>query len=778
MLPNRLLLSATALLVLGLGGFIWTRTDEARPGISRRNLDSSNPRNQAYIAPENSHPGPGSVDIRGRAISDENGRPIYQALISLTRLDRSKSSKSVLSQRDGGFRAFTPPGRYAVTAFAPGYLPKVTAAVTTPTRTDTTLPLSLGGLLIRGSVVDDEGRPIEGAWVHAFDPSELKSIPLQLAGSKTDVRGRYRISVTAGPISLRADRDGFEPQLHTYNVTTSSTLPPMALEDSGLIEGRVSKAAANGADEPITVHWSAKQWVGTLDGGLTLAPSISGEVVADPNGAYVIPRLPGGARVALQAYGQEGASTTERWLQIGRGEARDSVSLSTSPRPAFRGNIVDSTTGTAIRYAEVSLGVGAASRRTLTPIDGSFILPRDDVAVTDFRVEMHGYAPHVTTLGRSSSLDLGLIALMPARIKRIQIGSNRSGVVSIFGETAVPGAKMRQLYFTDEDGSVDIFIDGVDPATIEALDSEGRRGAIRIVTPTDERPTAQIDVVPTTPFVGVLRDARGRPIADATVFVTALSDEDSRSSPRAPLKPATALLPRATFTDAAGAFLLLRSVPGTYQVLASDAHGFPIAAPALTIQVSDGNAAPSPQNLLTSYALREVSGTVTDTQNLPAPNASITLIPARVVPEADYVFALEPAGKPGLHIRADDTGNFSVQVPEGAHFSIVAESSDHLQGAFYAPLTDKLPIDVRLESYGHLYVELSPTYPTGACTHFELRSELATMEFALHGETLEIDRFVPGAYIATFTCDGATASQHVNVSPGQHLHLRQLASNH
>ena len=118
----------------------------------------------------------------------------------------------------------------------------------------------------------------------------------------------------------------------------------------------------------------------------------------------------------------------------------------------------------------------------------------------------------------------------------------------------------------------------------------------------------------------------------------------------------------------------------------------------------------------------------------------------------------------------------SSPVPQGAIFSIIAESQDHLQGALLGPLSDEVSPEIRLQTYGHLTVEPSPTRPAGSCTSVELKSPRATVALPIGEGLLEIDRVVPGEYVATFTCEDVTTSQTLTVAPGQRLRLRQAGT--
>lgn len=777
MLPNRLLLSASALFALGLGGFLWTRFHEAERGRQVRERAGSRVGAQEDAAPNDPAPAFIPLEVRGSTTADADNRPLRDVVVSLTRIDQVAPWAGVQSQGDGGFRIFATPGRYAVTGFLPGYLPRVTASVTTPaiTTTELTLPLSAGGVAVGGSVVDETGRPIEGVWVHAFDSAEIKAVPVPLAVSKTDGRGRYRLSLSPGPVTLRVERDGFESRLSTYHVTTATALPPLALARSGAVEGVVSTPDSDPPGEPITVAWSALSWQGTPDGGLMLAPSGSGEVAAAPDGAFVISTISSGAHVMLDAFTREHATTSAGWLRLGRAEARVSVPLTTSQHPVVRGQILDAATGAAVHQAEVTLVSGDTRRRAVTPLDGSFVLPTLGEVGAKLRVRVHGYVPVTRDLDDISDEQL-VIELIPSEPRPLRLGSEDRGMISVYGTTDDAGTPSRQLYVSDGDGVVSITLEGLTTATIEAMDRQGRYGGLRVPDVAQWALPSSIEVSPTAPLSGVLRDRAGQPIPNATVVITRAMD-DATSPPSDPSAPPRGVLqPRATYTDPRGIFRLTKLLPGRYALAARDARGFRIPVSTQTLEVREGDSASPPRQIQSSYKLRAVNGTVTDLRKLPVANASITVVPQRAPTSHDPAFAVDPVGHASPHVRANAAGAFSVQIPEGARFSIIAEGPQHQQGALLRAPREPTSIAVRLQPYGLLEAETDPTRPIGSCEEFELKAPFVTMTFPLRGRVTQIERLVPGIYDLDFRCGSATTTQTITIEAGQNLRIRQAAS--
>jgi hypothetical protein len=350
-------------------------------------------------------------------------------------------------------------------------------------------------------------------------------------------------------------------------------------------------------------------------------------------------------------------------------------------------------------------------------------------------------------------------------------------MISVYGTSKQTGATSRQLYVSEDDGSVAITLDGMTTATIEVMDREGRFGGVRIPdVATSDLPSA-IEVLPTAPLSGVLRDRSGQPIPNATVIITRATDDPTTLPSDAPVDPRAVLQPRATYTDPRGVFRLTKLLPGRYAIAAKDAQGFRIPVSTQTLEVREDDNAGAPQQVQSSYQLRTVSGTVTDLRNLAVANASITVVPERASSSDEPAFAVDPLGPSPAQVRTNTAGAFSLQIPEGARFSIVAEGPQHQQGALLRAPREPASIAVRLQPYGRLDAETDPTRPLGACTEFELKSPTVTMTFPLRARVTQIERLVPGSYDITFRCGNATTTQAFTIEARQHLRVRQAAPN-
>ncbi|MGB1700025.1 MAG: carboxypeptidase regulatory-like domain-containing protein, partial [Nannocystaceae bacterium] len=498
--------------------------------------------------------------------------------------------------------------------------------------------------------------------------------------------------------------------------------------------------------------------MGTSTGGLALGPAERGSVKATPAGDFSIPRLPTHARVGLHAYTSTCATESTQWLYVAPGERRDDIELSASVHPSLRGNVTASSTGAAIQHAEVTLSSNDLGRTTATTDDGAFVLPRFPRSTSVLQIRAHGYESRAIALDAGTELDRTFISLRPQTTRSMRLSSRRAGTLSV---ESPPGTLLTnpssELYFINEGGRVEFSLPDAKWTTIEAIDEDGNLGAIRSSQVDQAKIPAELNMVPTQPFAGLLLDVRDRPILDAAVMLSPVRDATADAA----AEVVASLRPRLSYTDDTGIFRIAKSLPGTYELRAWDARGVPISARSSTLKIpADGdNASALPIN--TTYALRALNGTVVDSDNNPAVGATVTVITAQQDPRATqrHPSGWMPASP--RHARADAAGRFSIQVPSDVPFSLVVESQDHAQGTLSGPHDDVSGLTLQLRAYGHLEVNMDKP-----CAELELTSAHATMSFPLLERNADIERLIPDTYRALFRCGEATIEKTLTVLPG------------
>src|SRR5581483_7903097 len=72
------------------------------------------------------------------------------------------------------------------------------------------IPALAAATSINGKVVDENGAPIPGVRVSAFDPSPIKTPSTPRAATTSDAAGIFRLDIpAAGLFDVRAEHDGF-----------------------------------------------------------------------------------------------------------------------------------------------------------------------------------------------------------------------------------------------------------------------------------------------------------------------------------------------------------------------------------------------------------------------------------------------------------------------------------------------------------------------------------------------------------------------------------------
>jgi RNA polymerase sigma factor (sigma-70 family) len=203
----------------------------------------------------------------GRVV-DVNGRPLAGAKIGLGSDRRIMQSDfpSTTADAEGRFRfGHVPSGTHTVTAQSPGRAPELADVVVAPGMKPVELRLGPGHL-IRGRVINPEGKPLDGVTVQAMDWKRHSSLDWM---TKTDARGRFTWdSAPKEPVFLTLTRPGYtmvgQREFQADKDETNVTLyPPLR------VRGKVTDARTGQAIERFTVvhgnYYRHANRDGTLD---------------------------------------------------------------------------------------------------------------------------------------------------------------------------------------------------------------------------------------------------------------------------------------------------------------------------------------------------------------------------------------------------------------------------------------------------------------------------------------------------------------------------------
>jgi erythromycin esterase len=177
------------------------------------------------------------VAVSGRVV-DAAGKPVDGALVAviphfeLIAWDETTVPIAVTSSGGGHFRvAGVPPGRYAVTAHAPGVAGGRGGMVTIErggAPAEVTIKIGGPGFLVNGTVTDAAGAPVGGAIIQAVRFSENEG---DIYVALTDARGRYALTVPGGiPYLVVVDappRPRFHRQIEPAASTVDARLDPI-----------------------------------------------------------------------------------------------------------------------------------------------------------------------------------------------------------------------------------------------------------------------------------------------------------------------------------------------------------------------------------------------------------------------------------------------------------------------------------------------------------------------------------------------------------------------
>jgi hypothetical protein len=305
---------------------------------------------------------------------------------------------------------------------------------------------------IAGTVVDERGEPVVGAFVRALSRIFVAGVPQFAAGAATttDDRGRYRLS-------------GLSTGAYVVTVPSVQTAVPSATSPL-TIEGLTPEAAARGTDST-----TPRRNNGAIETSGQLL--IIGNYVTPPSAAGRLQAYP------MTFYPGVGTVSDATVIDISAGETRDGVDLALRPAPAVRvaGRLSgpsSSTTGLVLRLIAAGLeGLGAGSEvaTTLVDADGRFAfvnVPAGEYTMAGARSRLeYSYGPARSTQMPETP------GLVPGP------GSILSGVASAPAGTRVSGTRMAgdASYWVRHPVSVGATdIDGLDVPVRRAVSLRGR----------------------------------------------------------------------------------------------------------------------------------------------------------------------------------------------------------------------------------------------------------------------------------------------------------------
>jgi protocatechuate 3,4-dioxygenase beta subunit len=380
-----------ALILAGLfvvGVLVWPKSDRKNEQNPRQNEGESPSVAGPGFAPIGFFVATGSASLRG-TVTEDNGVALATATVCARQMSDSTGEDSTMTPRctmvgvDGKYAlADLAPGRWMVSATAPGHLPGVhsfaggmreTFLGAQDARTDVNIALQLGGARLEGHVVDAEGVAIVGATVTI--ESGLADLVVT-----SDEQGAFTADVGSGLASISAEHPGYADSLAEGVAPTSMRI--VMLRET-VLAGRVIDAATQlpvagarvrpgGSDEV--------SWASNAESALT-----------DADGRFRIEGLTSGRyRPSAEAIGAKGA-VGESFV-VGVGESVEDLLITVTPARHVRGRpMLDGKT--ACKDGWVSLvekGTDANTDWRRVDADGSVFFPAVDDGTYEVSVECEG----------------------------------------------------------------------------------------------------------------------------------------------------------------------------------------------------------------------------------------------------------------------------------------------------------------------------------------------------------------------------------------------------
>jgi hypothetical protein len=265
----------------------------------------------------------------------------------------------------------------------------------------------------------------------------------------TDSNGFYRIvGLEAGAYVVDAERPGFKTQ-HPETVVLVAETATINLIMLATPPGQISGRVIDINNQP--VRGALVRATNTTD------PELTREIVTDPDGTFLIPRVPVGTwdvTVAGLAFGgytlppvQPTPDGVYRNVQVRSGETTAVGDFVLEPEPGtVTGTVTDANTGNPIPNARVTAVAGTNTRADVTTdANGlyTFSVPAGEYVIT---AVAPGYAPESQTLNvpanTTTTLNFQLSLLPP--------GSASGRIVRRFGGAPEPGVTVRLLFGTTE----------------------------------------------------------------------------------------------------------------------------------------------------------------------------------------------------------------------------------------------------------------------------------------------------------------------------------------
>lgn len=728
----------------------------------------------------------------GRVTRASDGSGVAGAVVSLAWADLGADLASTkmptivaISDASGAWTADSvPPGEYVIAATATGLLPSSRAKLTLASgeqRSGIDFALDAGGTVVRGTVSDVGGGPIESARVTARRETWSLSPGAELV-TLTGADGTYQLTLPDAEYRLTAEHDDYTSANHPAEVAGKPLTIDFTLIPGGIVRGQV---IARDSGKPVAGA------LVTVEGARRMRGSRgSRSAIADASGQFVLRGLSSGT-LSLEARGPGYASAQPTAVQLGIGEEVDGIQVLVDGAYSIRGRVVEKGTKKAIAGAR--LGAFSMSAGT----QGESLEP----SAEDGAFEIPGLRPGSYMLyaaAEDTQLEIGKnVEIVDRDVEDVIVELGRG--VTITGRVEPPGVATVTLELEGEVGLGNMF-DMVKAAMcrtesdatgaftmanapagkflVMASAKDGRTGKVPITIADVDQSGIVVQLTPRASIAGRVIDTNGKPVADI--------DVDARQRDDRPVRISISGLSQRNKTRSDGTFEIVGLDAGTYEVHARlpGSLGFEFARKGkdgkddkadtdksrATVELAEG--ARRTGITLTVEALDGViRGQVMGPDHRPAADAWVTArreeklpdgVPENVASRLAWLSDSEP-------VLTNADGQFVIRNLRKGTYKLVADGP---RGASHGETSGVETGDsatIQLASLGTL--ALAVTQGGKPVPEYDVTCNGPSGEVSRHAAaqdgTYKLDHLAPGDYACHVRADAGTAEGKASVPPGE-----------
>ncbi|HEX7095638.1 MAG TPA: carboxypeptidase-like regulatory domain-containing protein, partial [Acidimicrobiales bacterium] len=565
----RRILVALGLVVAVVAVVWWLRgrgDDRAKPAAAKTQAGEHGARTQGPREPAK------PARVSGRVTRKSDGSGVPGAVVSLAWAELGADISPtkmptivVTSDATGAWTAdHVPPGEYVLAATATSLLPSSRAKLTLASaeqRGGIDFVLDAGGTLVRGTVSDVGGGPIESARVTARRDTWSLTPGAELV-TLTGADGTYQLTLPDASYRLTAAHDDYTSATEPAEVAGTPLTVDFTLIPGGIVRGQV---VARDSGKPVPGA------LVEVEGGRRMrGVGGSKSAVADADGQFVLRGLASGA-MSIEARGRGYASAQPTVVQLGIGEEVDGIQVLVDGAYSIRGRVVEKGTTKGIggaRLGAFSMSAGARGE-SLEPSaeDGAFEIPglrpgsymlyagaEGTLLEIGHNVEIvdHDVDDVIVEVGRGVTIT-GRVE--PPTVATVTLELEAEvGLGNMFD--MVKAAMCR----TESDATGAFTLANAPPGKFRIVGAakDGRTGKTPITIADVDQPGIVVQLTPRASIAGRVIDTNGKPVADISVNANRRDDR--------PMKFSMSGMRDNDKTRADGTFEIVGLDAGTYEV--------------------------------------------------------------------------------------------------------------------------------------------------------------------------------------------------------------------